>query len=58
VLQGFSRSEKLEELQSFLAKSRRTDPEGNRRKPANVIDEEWSNWNDNWDRVMHRGVLS
>lgn len=53
LLSGFPASEKLERLRSYFDSPTKLGP------PSREDDADgWSNWEDNWDRVMQRGVLA
>ncbi|OCF75995.1 hypothetical protein I204_03292 [Kwoniella mangroviensis CBS 8886] len=49
VLGGFPKSDKLSELQGYF-KSSRSD--------AREAEDEWSTWDENWDRVVYQGLIS
>jgi beta-1,4-mannosyltransferase len=66
VLRDYPESKKLKALRSYFnseSPSRTGTPVGRRRREwvegNDTPDEheEWSTWDENWDRVMHRGVF-
>lgn len=56
---GFPKSTKLDKLHSFFTEqakysnSKRSDY-----RRTEELDNEWTTWDDNWDRVIYRGLLN
>ncbi|ORY35370.1 hypothetical protein BCR39DRAFT_509121 [Naematelia encephala] len=59
TLTGFPEAEKLRNLQDYFVKQNNIPYSPSRRRGSLYeAEDEWSNWQENWDRVIHRGLLT
>jgi beta-1,4-mannosyltransferase len=63
TLAGFPKSAKLDKLHSYFAEqTKRNDASYPARRSdyrrTEELDDEWTTWDDNWDRVVYRGILN
>ena len=62
TLAGFPESSKLDKLHSYFSEQiKRNEASTARRsdyRRTEEMDDEWTTWDDNWDRVVYRGILN
>ncbi|WVO20447.1 uncharacterized protein IAS62_001744 [Cryptococcus decagattii] len=57
ILSSFPFSEKLDNLKNYFERVR-TPRQRATLSPVDAEEDEWSNWDDNWDKVVYNGILN
>jgi len=59
TLSGFPTSTTLDKLHSyFTEQAKRSNSKRSEYRRTEELDDEWTTWDDNWDRVVYRGLLN
>jgi beta-1,4-mannosyltransferase len=63
LLTGFPKSDKLDKLHSFFIDQKRRNSTSTPTRRSDYrrteeVEDEWTTWDENWDRVVYRGILN